>query len=186
MLQLRPAGGLVLLAATVLTAVVLPAGVLAFGSDGPSETREWRLDRVGGWEGVMRISRPGMPAMEFEITETISAVGGLWTTGDLVGEFLGQAYAAHVVMGFDDVKKALVGTRCDSRVAHLALMKGRYDAEAKVAHMAWTAPASGRDGPVPHRSEERLRGDTLEVKFFEGDGRDEILTVTVEAKRKVD
>ena len=186
MLSLRPLAGLALLIASTAVAAVLPPGVFTLRTAEPAEMHAWMHALVGEWEGSMKISRPGMPEMEFPITETFHPVGERWITSDLVGDLMGHPYHGHGVFGYDGKGEALVGTYCDSMLAHLAVMSGGYDEDQKSVRMKWEAPVAGRKGLETHRSEQRLRGDTLDRLYFEGEGTSEILVMTISTRRKID
>lgn len=186
MLPLRPFTALALLAAGTAVAAVLPPGVFTLEPADPTEVHEWMLDMVGEWEGSMKLTRPGMPQLEFDVTETFHPVGRLWITSDLVGDLMGQPYHGHCVLGYDPDEGALVGTGCDSMMTHLAAMSGGYDEDDRVIRMSWKAPVPGRKGLQAHRSVQTLRGDSLERKYFEGEGAEEVLVMTITTRRKID
>ena len=83
----------------------------------------------GVWEAKveLRVDPNGKPTTAKGV-ETITVIGdGLWQLKDFRGEFLGVPYRGHTITGYDQRKKAYVGTWVDSLASGLTTIEGTFD-----------------------------------------------------------
>ena len=149
----------------------------------PTEHHEMILEGVGEWTGKIIINEPGQPQMAIDATETVTALGGFWTTTEFKCDYMGMPFEGRALTGYDVDAKKMVGTWCDTMSSYLAVMEGEIDLENKTIEMTWEAPVMGFEGLVPHRSVMKCGEDEYTSMFFRGEGDAEIQNMTIEMKR---
>lgn len=141
--------------ATLMAALSLPAiGLIAWSlwpTDAGSQEQEFpkpgphhghlKLEE-GVWDATVSINTaPGMPPMVSKGTETNTVgLGGLWLITDFKGEFGGQPFSGHGLLGYDLKKKKYVGVWVDSMQDFVALSEGDCDDEGKTRTMTAKRP----------------------------------------------
>ena len=172
---------------TVLCSVILAAGAVAavrpFAPQEmpqPVEQHKLLLQGVGEWEGT--ITMDSMGGMSSPATDSVSAVGGFWTTSVFKSDFNGMAFQGASTAGYDSKKGAYVGTWIDSMTSHLTLMTGHFDGDKNALVMEWEGPNMMGE-MTPHRSETVYRADAYVSKFYEGKDAG-TLSMTIAMKRK--
>ena len=136
----------------------------------------------GEWDATMDFM-----GMESKGTYTCKVgMGGLWLTQDYAGNFMGQDFTGHGILGYDPAKKKYVGTWIDSMVTSLDLMAGTYDEGKKELTMAQKGvdPASGQE--VDMRNVTRfVDKDHMTFEMHVGQpGGEEAAAFTIEYVRK--
>jgi uncharacterized protein DUF1579 len=110
----------------VVLAMVGLAG-FAGGQDKPTPEKAYLEHFVGNWDATVK-----MMGNESKATETCRLEAGMWLISDFKGEFGGQKFVGHDVMGFDTSKKKFTGVWVDSMGPSLTPYEGTLDASGKV------------------------------------------------------
>ena len=91
----------------------------------PQEEHRWLQQILGDWsfkgEAVME---PGKPDERFEGTESVRALGELWTVAEGQGEMCGGMAKTVMTLGFNPQSRRFVGTFVASMMAHLWVYSG--------------------------------------------------------------
>ncbi len=150
----------------------------------PTEEHKLILKGVGEWTGVMTMEMPGAPEpMVAPCSETVTAVGELWTTSKFEMDMMGMPFTGASTLGYDPDKKMVVGTWIDSMSTRLTVMEGKYDAkkDAIVMHYEMPDPMTGEMLPV--RSEYKYSDDGYTIHFYNV-GETDSLMMDMAMKRK--
>lgn len=127
------------------------------------------LKGVGTWKGTLTMKAPGMPPEPMPATETVTAVGSLWTQARFECDFMGMPYVGTGCFGYDPDAKKMRGTWVDSTSTFLSVMEGEMDEESHTVTMRWKAPTM--DGSmVDHRSVTVHSDDAYTSTFYVADG----------------
>jgi hypothetical protein len=110
----------------ILVTLVGLAG-FAGAQDKPTPEKAFLEHFVGNWDAAIK-----MMGMESKGTETCRLEGGMWLISDFKGEFGGQKFAGHDIMGFDTTKKKFTGVWADTMGPSLTPYEGSLDASGKV------------------------------------------------------
>ena len=159
----------------ILTGVLaLSCGAIAVAVARPSflqapqatEHHSRLMDAVGTWKGTLSMWIGAPEPMTTECTETVRAVGDLWTTSTFHCSFEGQPFEGCSTNGFDPKKGKYVSTWIDSMTAGLTVMEGEWDDanQAIVMHYEGQDPMTGE--MVPMRYESRGSSDSVSTSFF--------------------
>lgn len=160
-------------AAFVLAALGIAFAALRPAQDVPQPAPEHAelLEGVGEWEGTLSMMVPGMPSDGIPCTETVSAVGGFWTTSKFTCDFGGAPFVGAGSLGFDSARGLWVGTWIDSMTTRLTVMEGKVDPKTQALVMRYTGPHPLTGEMVPHRVETVHQGaDAYTSTFFMGEG----------------
>lgn len=100
---------------------------------------------VGVWDAEIEVwpNGPDSPSIKFKGVETNRPYGKHWIASDFDSTFMGQTMKVHSIVGYDLVKKKLVGTIIDHG-PYAATMTGAYDAKSKTVH--WKTEARDLNG----------------------------------------
>lgn len=114
----------------------------------PQAEHQWLQKLVGEWTSEMdAVMGPDKPPEKFVGTETVRAVGGLWTMGEGRGEMPGGGTAVTVMtLGYDPARKRFVGTFIGSMMTHMWVYEGTLDATGKVLTLDTEGPHFGTEG----------------------------------------
>lgn len=109
----------------------------------PGAEHKWLEQLVGEWEVKSETNPgPGIEPMQGKGTESVRSVGGWWILGELHGEMMpGMAMTAFLTLGYDDGKKAFIGTWIDSVQPHMWQYTGSLDAARKVLTLEAEGPS---------------------------------------------
>jgi hypothetical protein len=174
-------------AATLLSGVAIAAiaSVNPFQGESPAvDQHKIVMQSVGSWEGTIVMNMPGMPEpMVMPCTETITAVGDLWTVSRFESSFMGTAFSGSATFGYDTDRKAFVSTWVDSMATSITNMEGQYDEKTKSVISNYEAkdPMTGEMGDK--RSVCTWGADDYVCKFYDV-AEENTLTMTIEMKRK--
>lgn len=103
---------------------------------------EWLTRLVGKWrvEGEANMG-PDQPPEEFESTETVRSIGGLWTMSEQHGTMPGGAQMIMIAtLGYDPSKGRYVGTFIASMMTQLWVYEGTLDAAQKALTLDTEGP----------------------------------------------
>ncbi|MCA9000305.1 MAG: DUF1579 family protein [Planctomycetes bacterium] len=142
------------------------------------------LQGVGEWEGTLTMFLPGQEEpMVAACTETVAAVGDLWTVSQFKSNFGGMPFSGSSTFGFDTDKQSYVCTWVDSTSTRILTMYGRWHerSESVVSEYQDKDPITGE--MVNKRTVWSWNGDRYACKFYDL-GEKEVLTMTIEMKRK--
>jgi hypothetical protein len=139
--------------ATVLSAQEAPQPAA------PEKEHQWLQQLVGEWEAESEaILAPGQPPMKCQGTESVRAIGGLWTVAETKNDFQGMQVTGVMTLGYDPQKKKYVGTWIDSMTNYLWKYEGALDEEGKILTLETEGPGHGDPGKLA-----RFR-ETFEIK----------------------
>jgi hypothetical protein len=129
--------------AAAVVAVVLAGGVTAQDAKKaesgpplpkPGPEHEILKKGIGTWDAT--VESRGDPNGPVETTKGVEVnrmmKGGLWLIQSFQGEFGGQPFEGHGVMGYDQAKKKYVGVWIDSIMPTISHLEGDYDAAKDV------------------------------------------------------
>ncbi|MCA9000304.1 MAG: DUF1579 family protein [Planctomycetes bacterium] len=172
--------------ATLLTGIALAAATSynPFQESPKVEQHDLVLKGVGEWEGTVTMDIPGMEEpMVMPCTESISAIGELWTVSRFEGDFAGMPFAGSSTFGYDPDQKAFVSTWVDSMTTRITTMNGHWDekTESLVSEYEEKDPMTGE--MVNKRSVCKWSEDSYVCKFYTL-GETEVLAMTIEMHRK--
>ena len=103
---------------------------------------EWLHQFLGEWESTSEtLAGPGGEPVEWESTETIRTIGGLWIVSDCQVKTGGQHFAAMMTVGYDMRKEAFVGSWVDSAQMTLWTYVGQLDEERRVLTLEAEGPS---------------------------------------------
>jgi hypothetical protein len=108
-------------------------------------------DMVGTWTVAGKFwMDPSKPPTESTSTAEVKALGDLWITEDIKGDFMGKPFMGHGIDGYDLTKNKFVGTWVDNMGSYIMMAEGTADASGKV--ITQTAndfdPMTGKAGTV--------------------------------------
>lgn len=118
---------------TAAAILVLGAASQAQNPFEPTDEHKMLAGDVGVWDAEIK-TWPTGPDSEPTVekgTETVKALGDLWTISDFAGQFSGMEFAGHGVNGYDPIKKKFVGTWVDTMSLTPMILEGTYDAPKK-------------------------------------------------------
>ncbi len=83
----------------------------------------------GTWEAAIEAMWPlnAAPSVSKGVETSSVSMGGMWLVTDYKGDFMGQPFQGHGVMGYDPVKKKYVATWVDSTSPGLNVSESTYD-----------------------------------------------------------
>jgi hypothetical protein len=93
----------------------------------------WLKHQVGQWKAELKLWPGGAESepIVFEASETNEMLGDNWIIVNFKGEFGGQAFRGHGVVGFDSRNERFVATWVDSVNGFMSQYEGTYDASSK-------------------------------------------------------
>lgn len=122
---------------------------------------------VGEWEGTISMQMPDGQTMSWPCTESVSAIGGLWTTGHFSMEFMGAPFNGASTLGYDTVSNKYVGTWADSMSPKMAIMEGHWDDDLDAIVMEYDMFEAMTGETKRMKSVTAHRGDSYTIRFFE-------------------
>ncbi len=131
------------------------------------------------------MNMPGMEKpMVMPCTESITAVGELWTISRFESNYMGTEFVGSATFGYDVEKKAFVSTWVDSMTTTITNMEGQYDKETNSV----TSTYQGKN-PMTGKMEDKYSVCTWEdnsyvCKFYNKTDEGDTLAMTIEMKRK--
>ncbi len=151
----------------------------------PTKQHETLMKQIGEWEGTLEMFVPGMEGKN-PATDTVTAFGPFWTQSNFECTFEGMpmSYQGSGNTGFDPSTGEFVGTWIHNTDPHIAVMRGKADEKTGALEMHWQAPIMGTDMMGPHRSVTVFGEDEYEMKFYMGEGEQEMHHMTIAMKRK--
>ena len=176
-------------AATLLTGAAIAALTVANPfQDGPSpkvKQHDVILQGAGEWAGTITVHNPQMPEpMVSECTESVHAIGNLWTVADFKSQFGPMKFHGSSTMGYDTEKEMFVATWVDSTTTSFTHMEGEYDEERGgiVLNYESKNPMTGETSDALMV----LSGDKNNsvTHFYTVEDGEETLTMVIEMKRK--
>ena len=107
----------------------------------------------------------GQPPMKSTATESVRAIGDLWTVAESQGEMPGGALGTFVMtIGYDPRTSRFVGTWLGSMLTHLWVYDGWLDAAERVLTLEAEGPSMAGDGTLqPYRDVITLESDDHRV-----------------------
>jgi len=161
-----------------LAALVLTALGTAFAALRPTQapaqpTPEHAelVQGVGEWEGTLTMFVPGLPSEPIPCRESVSAVGGFWTTSKFTCDLMGAPFVGAGTLGYDSERKLFVGTWIDSLNTRLTVMEGKVDPARKTLVMHYEAQSPATGELTPHRVETvHASADAYTSTFYVGAG----------------
>jgi hypothetical protein len=121
----------------------------------PEPEHRWLQQLVGEWTYEMECEmKPGDPPVKFTGTESVRAIGELWTQGEGRGTAPdGTPATSLLTLGYDPEKKKFVGTWLGSMMTFLWTYEGRL--EGNVLTLDTTGPNFDAPGMMA-RYQERI------------------------------
>jgi Protein of unknown function (DUF1579) len=103
---------------------------------------EWLHQFLGEWENTSEtLAGPGGEAVDWESTETIRSIGGLWIVSDCTVRTGGQLFTAQMTVGYDLRSEAFVGSWVDSAQMTLWTYEGQLDEDRRVLTLEAEGPS---------------------------------------------
>ncbi|MET1027568.1 MAG: DUF1579 domain-containing protein [Dongiaceae bacterium] len=121
----------------------------------PQKEHHWLQQLAGDWvyEGEAECG-PGKPPMNFNGTESVRSLGGVWVVAEGKGEMPDGSPATMIMtLGYDPVKQQYIGTWVGSMMTHLWKYAGFMDKAGKILTLEAEGPNFGADEKklVPYR-----------------------------------
>ena len=132
----------------------------------PTKQHEELATEVGVWDAdVTMWPAPGIEPMKSKAVETNKLFGKFWLMSQFDGDFGGEKFTGHMMLGYDPAKKKYVGTWTDTMSPFLMTMEGDYDEATKTSTMigAGTDWQTGK----PSKSKMVTRYESDDAKTFE-------------------
>jgi hypothetical protein len=127
----------------LLTAAVMPAQ----DAQVPGPEHQKLAKDAGTWDCVVETTGPdGKPSKSKATSVCRMQPGGFWLVEDFTGDFMGQPFHGHGVLGYDPLKGKYVGSWCDSMTPSLMVTEGTFDKDGKV--LTTTGQGPGMDGKM--------------------------------------
>ncbi len=159
-----------------------------FQAPKPSKEHEFLKQMEGTWDSVVKMMMdPTKPPIESKGVETsVMGGNGLWLISDVKGEFLGQPFHGHGMMGYDTMKKKFVGCWVDSMGTYIAQSEGSCDAEGKTFTMTMEMPDPASGKTVKMKEVHVVKGRDMRHSTMTMVGPDgkEMTVMTIESKRR--
>jgi Protein of unknown function (DUF1579) len=115
-----------------IAALAVASTCLAQNPFEPTKEHKLIAGDVGVWDAeVKAFTGPDTEPMISKGTETVKALGDLWTVSDFKGEFGGQEFSGHGITGYDASKKKFVGIWVDTMSLAPMTLEGTYDEATK-------------------------------------------------------
>lgn len=124
------------------------------------------MEAVGDWKGTLTMWMGAPEPVKTECTETVRAIGELWTTSVFRCSFQGEPFEGCSTNGFDPKKGKYVSTWIDSMTSSLTVMEGEWNEETQTTIMDYEGldPFTGQ--LVPMRSEAKGNDKSMSISFF--------------------
>lgn len=114
-----------------------------------TQEHAWLHQAVGEWDSEAEVTMgPGQPPMKCKGTETVRAIGKLWTVAEHNGTFMDVKVTGILTLGYDPEKKKYVGTWVDSMTSHLWKYEGTVDAAGKALTLETEGPNPAAPGTM--------------------------------------
>lgn len=126
----------------------------------PQKEHQWLHKLVGEWtcEGEATME-PGKPPQQWQGSESVRSVGGVWVLCEGRGEVPGEGMATTLMtLGYDPQKERFVGTFIGSMMTYLWVYDGALDATDTVLTLNAEGPSFGAEGTLAKYK------DVIEVK----------------------
>jgi hypothetical protein len=140
----------------------------------PTEQHKLLTSLAGTWTVAGKFYMGPKPSESTSTAEVKSILGGLFTSMELTGTFMGKPFAGRGVNGYDTVQQKFVSTWVDSMGSWMMNAVGTADATGKV--ITWTSteldPMTGK--PVSHKMVTKIESDKkyTEEMFKVADGKE--------------
>lgn len=144
------------------------------------------LEGVGTWDVSCKyFMEPGAPPLESKAVDTVTALGGFWTVGRFVGEFMGQPFYGMSSMGYDPMTKKYRTTWIDSISPAIFILDGEFDGSGKVLKTAGKGPDM-QGGMTDYRMESdyRSKNEMVMRMFISMGGQDCLMMEHTYRRRK--
>jgi hypothetical protein len=120
----------------------------------PSPERGLLDAQVGTWDATVEaFMAPGPPSTSKAVEVNTLSCGGRWLVTEFKSDFMGQPFEGHAVLGWDSLKKKLVGSWVDSAGPGLQVVEEEFDPAAKILSGFF-------EGPDTSGKVERMRSMT--------------------------
>lgn len=108
----------------------------------------WLQQFVGEWDGSCKmLNGDGVAIMSWKNTESISAIGDLWTVASGHTGYGNSAFSSRLTLGFDPDEAAFVGSYVDSIQTRMWTYRGTLDGERRALTLEAQGPSL--DGKNP-------------------------------------
>lgn len=116
----------------------------------PTSEHHWLLQLVGNWEFECEcVMGPDQPPMKSAGTQSTTAMGELWTLGEMRNVTPdGQTARSLFTLGYDPAKGRFVGTFVASCMTHLWPYDGQLDADRRILTLDSEGPSFAGDGSM--------------------------------------
>ena len=168
----------------------LVAGVSGTSTGGADLTpeQEFLQWEQGTWDATIRIYQPGQPPQEMEGVQkdVLGCCNGWLITNLEMADSQASPYEGHGVLGFDPVRKKMVGVWVDSKQNWLGIAEGSVnkDASELILKVESRNPLNGQ--PMPTRWVVRRVGKDerhLDIHYPRPDG-GEFVAVSIHSVRR--
>jgi hypothetical protein len=141
----------------------------------PTREHDWLRKLVGEWIYETEVGEPGKPPQKVTGTESVRAIGQIWTQAEANGEMPGAGPAISITtLGYDPEKKRFIGTWIGSMMTHMWLYDGTLDTSGKVLTLNAEGPSMANDGTMAdYQDVIELKSDdlrTLTARIKQADG----------------
>jgi hypothetical protein len=139
-----------ILCASLSVVFVVVRATSSFGADNllePTKDHEGLAHAVGQWDADITMwEKPGAEPMKSKGTEKCEMFGKFWLMSEFESDFGGQPFKGRSALGYDPVKKKIVGGWIDTMSPFMMKMEGDYDPETKTATVMGdsTDPMTGK------------------------------------------
>jgi hypothetical protein len=120
----------------------------------------------GVWDAEVSLwPGPDADPMMSKAVETNKALGKLWLTSELKGDFGGEKFTGQMHLGYDPIKKKYIGVWVDTLSPFMQTMEGDWDEKTMTATMMATGVDAQSGKEVTTKMVTRYKGD--DEKVFE-------------------
>lgn len=132
---------------TTFAVLAVAAGLAVGRADGPAlaapaKEHAWLRQLVGEWEFESEaVMAPGQPPVKGKGSETVRAVGGFWTVGEMKCEMMGRPMTGLMTVGYDAAKKKYVGSWVCSACDWMCRYEGSVDSAGRTLTLNCEGPS---------------------------------------------
>lgn len=160
------------------------AEYMKMGQPGPQHEQLKPL--LGSWKTVTKMwLAPGAePQMTEGSSKVTSIMGGRFLNEEFSSTFMGMPFQGFGITGYDNIKKAFVGTWIDSMGTSIMLTKGTVDSEGKTITWMGTHPDLDGSEKSIRMVHKMISNDERVLEFYEDREGQEVKSMEIAYKRQ--
>ncbi|HZV71144.1 MAG TPA: DUF1579 domain-containing protein [Saprospiraceae bacterium] len=152
----------------------------------PGDMHKWMAKAEGTWTGdVNTYMDPANPTKSTVSATYKMLYNGLFQSGEMKGDMMGQAFEGQGILAYDNAKKQFVNTWIDNMGSGVIYMTGEFDTKTNTLHLKGTQtdPMTQKDSHI--RQEIKFLNDDTQSTTMYGFGMDgkEMLMMDIVLRR---